>query len=94
MVLRLSVETLADAIALLRLVWLLPIIILLIGLPIVVMVRLLAAFRAPLGMTGTLEAVDDSPPRAESSSPAHVREYFGHWRHTYAPTARAAGARS
>jgi hypothetical protein len=43
MVLRRSVETLADAIALLGLVWLLPIVILLIGLPIVVVVRLIAA---------------------------------------------------
>jgi hypothetical protein len=43
MVLRRSLETLADAIALLGLVWLLPIVILLVGLPIVVVIRVIAA---------------------------------------------------
>jgi hypothetical protein len=43
MVIRRPVETLADAIALLGLVWLLPIVMLLVGVPIVAVIRAIAA---------------------------------------------------
>ena len=42
-VIRHAVDTAADAVVLIGLVWLLPIVILLIGLPVVVLVRLIAA---------------------------------------------------